>query len=1197
MNMDYYELRYIESDAKDSDTFSLFDEIEGRKTLYDFIQRNDKTFLLGNPGIGKTTELKYVFERIWEEIDEKQIIPFFINIRTFRRTSTLENLIPSEDWLELPAVVFVFDGLDEIADIQDFVSELENFIIKYRHLNIKYLISCRTNIYEKYLIKIENFEIVYLKYLSVGQIENILQEKFGLSISSGDLEKLESIMQTPFNLDLFANYHIENGAFPETLEESMELFINSEATRAKEKLVKRFSITESQILEYCSKVAFAAELLQRNSITESELYQILGEKGTEIFQELPFIEIQESGKDYNFRHKNYQEYFAAKYISKLEDDQIIEIISAEGLAKIKPALFNAVTFLLNIVKEEKFTFLRDWLLENDIEVLFFADENRLSEELKNQVFEKYYNDQCVDKTFWLTNSGKVKVDVLARYANFDFLVKEIKNKDRLDRNRISLVEILPYRTFSDVELNIVKDLFLQLFRSEESFFQSEILRAIKVSEMYKDSSFWNQILENVKDSADNAVTHQLISIFWNISEVDRDNDEVFQIISNHFKPQDDRVIRGTEQIVGNIMLATDDSEFFMKLIMLLFDEQKILKVDSIYSLDFKEKLTEKIIDFSEETAFKEAFLNFCFSSDIRLFSQEDLLSRVLMELGISDDEMLSLLKTKRVQEKSLYTLSRFFTKSSIDATVAAYISGDLTFIDEKSIQSIRNWMSHVNRELALHWQDVFLKAGAQFTDLLYTDDQIADYREKYEIFKERNFELLFDKKEFKKEIENFFTINNIDELKQPEFQKIFWKWYEETGYHGLRYSVHVVIEMAFQNGKTVNKTVNAQNLIELLDIEYFHLSVIKSMLTHNSALTYSLSESQKEIIKELGDKLEDKIDYENAVIINSQKDESFSTTIHQKHIDTLLFFDIRFNVPRTDDFYLNVLDKGNLIGSAANNEESNFVDFIKSRISDRAQLNEKVADNILENKLLYPAKRDHYEYAIKNDLEKCYPIMETQFIESDFLFFNNDLIGMFLEKIDNPLDFLKSCCTDITSHLCWTAIKLIKEKYPTDDFCLKVAREYLESNEINFADKAVNILFFFDQADSLLYYDKLIDTIIEFQGGDASGYHPPDANNYDQTNEIEFVEPLFYKVYVEKSKGSFYLHKSREFMRVLIANLGRSKEGYEQIKPILLRIKSDVKGKDSQSFYINHLIEILENAFLKENSQESSIEEITKILR
>lgn len=1191
MNKEYYELRYIETSAVESRTFSLFDDIEDRRTLLDFITQYDKIFLLGNPGIGKTTELKYVFKEIWENIDEQQLVPIHLNIKTFRITSKLEDLIQVQNWQDLPSIVLIFDGLDEIANIHDFISELENFILKYNALNIKYIISCRTNIYEKYLIEIENFEKVYLKYLSINQIKSILKKKYGLEISDNEIGNLESVMQTPFNLDLFAEYHLENENFPSTLEESMELFTSSEARRTREKLIKRFSVTESQILAACRKVAISAELMQRNSISETELYQILGDKGISIFQELPFIEIQESKQDFNFRHKNYQEYFAAKYIADLEIQAIIKLIAANGLQKVKPALFNTVTFLLNIIKGDKFDFLREWLLQNDIEVLFFADENRLSNDLQNNIFEMYYHDQCIDKTFWLKNNSKIKMDTLARFANFNFLIQEIQLKERLERSRISLLEVLSYKVITPEEQETLKGVFLDLIKEESPFFKSEILRAIKVAKLHlNDSAFWGKILSVVKDEKDNDITHQLISILSNIPEDERDNKLVLKIISKHFNPQENHVIRGTEQIVGNIILQTLDPIFFLDLIKMLFDDSKSLRIDSIYSLNFKENLAEKIENYSRNSVFKDAFLEFCFSNEVRLFNQEDFLSVILQSIGISDKEMLDLIRLQNIQQNSLYTLSRFFTSTSIKAIVNAYSSGVLHFIDYKNIQSIRNWMSHSDRRLALQWQGNFLETGYQFSELLYTDEQIKESQDKFEIFKKRNFEILFAKEEFKKEIFNFFTSNKIEKLEQKDFEKIRGSWYEKTGYHGSYNSVHALIERAFRN----EKELKAEDAIKYLDDNYFFLSVTKAILGHNSANSLVIQPDEKHFLQELSSDLESQIDYDVVVKYHPEDQDRFSTTINYEYIKLLLFFDINFNIHRSDIFYLNILEYGNITRNSVN-EDTNFVDFIKLRMVDNEELDDKVIINIKEKKLLYPAKKAHFEYAIANNLSQCFSVIGQQMAEEDYLTFDGNLLKSFLQKINKPKEYLRTFCSDVSSHICWKAIKLLQENYLDSEFCLEVARKYFETENSDYIHKAVNILFHLNQPDALHYYVKMLDKMTSIEHGDSSGYLPSDMSNYNHLTELEFIEPLFYKIFVD-SKVSFYLHHSREFLRVLITKLGNSDEGYNSIKQILIKIKSEVNDKESQAFYINHLIEILENSYLKENSKEFSIKDIIEIL-
>ena len=178
----------------------------------------------------------------------------------------------------------------------------------------------------------------------------------------------------------------------------------------------------------------------------------------------------------------------------------------------------------------------------------------------------------------------------------------------------------------------------------------------------------------------------------------------------------------------------------------------------------------------------------------------------------------------------------------------------------------------------------------------------------------------------------------------------------------------------------------------------------------------------------MGNKLEAQIDYENAVILDPTEDERFSITKHQKYIETLLFFDVRYNILRSENFYLNVLDKGNLIGSPTYNEDSNFVNFVKSRIVDSSKINDKVVSNIKSGHLRYAAKKDHFEFALVNNLDQSFPQIGKEIMDENLLFYNSNLLELFLEKIDSPREYLKSLCTDEKSHICWKAIKLLKEK-------------------------------------------------------------------------------------------------------------------------------------------------------------------------
>ena len=230
-------------------------------------------------------------------------------------------------------------------------------------------------------------------------------------------------------------------------------------------------------------------------------------------------------------------------------------------------------------------------------------------------------------------------------------------------------------------------------------------------------------------------------------------------------------------------------------------------------------------------------------------------------------------------------------------------------------------------------------------------------------------------------------------------------------------------------------------------------------------------------------------------------------------------------------------------------------------------------------------------------MEETFSKIGENIINDKFLFDQFGILENYLDRIDDPLSFLKSCCSDINSYICWQAVKLMKEKYYDNDFILEIAKNYLATDENNFVEKALNILFYLNQENSLYNYNIILDKMIANRQGDASGILPKDFANYLQTTELHFLEPLFNKIFADVSDSSFYLHQSREFLRILVANLSKSNEESNILLPVLLQIKDNVDSKSFQEFHINQLIEISENSFLKQKSKKMEFDDIVKILK
>lgn len=1195
MKSEYYELRYIESSTKESSTFSLFDESKERLTLLDLVNNHDRILLLGNPGIGKTTELKHLFKILWEEKNVKKLVPLFVNVKNFRQTSTIEDIIQFDGWKKMPSVIFIFDGLDEIGNIQDFISELENFMSKYSKLKLKFLISCRTNIYQKYLINISKFEIAFLKNLSYYQINQILKEKFKLEIPHKEIEQYFTLLQTPFNLDLFASYYSQNGKFPDSQKDSWELFLNEQIENARLKLIKRFPILKAQMTSALQQVAVTNELMQQNAIEEDDLLKLLGEHGIEIFQELPFITKLQSSDSYVFIHKNYQEYFAAQYISSLNNDEIIKFISAESINRIKPSLFNTTTFLLNILEGEKLDILKKWLFDYEIEILFFADSNRIKPALKNEIFESYFKDICINKNFWISHNGKIPLNQLAKFAAFDFLIKEIRNNDQ-NRPRISALEVLSHKSILNEEKNVVKEEFLRILTNEDRPIQAEILRSIKSQNLHKeDPRFLFEVLQLTRNSENRDIAHQIISINSDLEDFERDNELLISEVKYLYSTRDN-TIRGTEHAIAHIILSTNDRELHLELLSILFDDKYILNSKSIFYDNFNKKLIERAKFFSKDYSYVIRLTEIAFEGDHRI-TNNPVLQNLLVEIEITPEVIVHILKKENLSTNVLYSICNFLNKPAIDAIINSYETGELNFTSPKNIESFRNWLSYHSTDLAFYMEDKFANTGYIFSSPLKTEAEIQLLIDKRNEFQLYNFNLLFSKDEIIAEIKLYFIKHNVEELSNPEFQKLFFKWYDELGYHGVQYTIHTVIETALRR----YDKVSSDKIMNLFDDPYFYLSVIKTALGHSSLQVYPLENNHISLIESLTKSIVPKIDFKNVVSIDPDDPGMYTATKYYRYLKIVLYFDLEYNIQQNKEFYLNALEFGN-ISSHSFDKENSFIDHVLNRIGDEEVIKAKVSSNILNGDLIYFAKLEHISYAIKKELSKCYEKIGEYLIEDQSMALQDNIFEKYLFLIKDPLKFLKSYCKDPKTFEFWYGIKLIK-KYNLDyQFILDAALNYLATDEITFVDDAINILFFLNYNGAILHYCKFLEKTISTHL-DSSGTFPNDLVNYKRLDELNLYESLFNIIYTQSISNSFYLHLSRKFMTELTTILSETELGYNDIQKVLFKIKDNLllqeysKIVDHKLFYVNDLIETSNNSYLRSKSGKLSFRDAVSFLK
>jgi hypothetical protein len=119
--------------------------------------------------------------------------------------------------------------------------------------------------------------------------------------------------------------------------------------------------------------------------------------------------------------------------------------------KTHPSLFNTITFLINILDNDKSEQIIKWLEKNDPEILFTADSDRVNSEVRKIVFQNYFKKTCIENTFWISHNRSFSVEMIAKFGNskdnFNYLISIIENTNNHFRFIISALDLLVYMTY------------------------------------------------------------------------------------------------------------------------------------------------------------------------------------------------------------------------------------------------------------------------------------------------------------------------------------------------------------------------------------------------------------------------------------------------------------------------------------------------------------------------------------------------------------------------------------------------------------------------------------------------------------------------------------------------------------------------------------------------------------------------------
>lgn len=1182
---------YFENE--DNDLLNFFNENKNKLTLFEIIQNNNKGILLGNPGLGKTVELECLANDLWNN-KELEYVPILRNLKNFTAVNTIENYINLK-FRRFQKVIFILDGIDEITDIQDFTSKLESFVqkLEIEKKEFKILLSCRTNVYEKIVKGVNDFKVYYLKDLIYNQSIELLKNRCGDIIDSLNLDELDtSFLKSPFQVNILANYINDKKSLPTNNAELWKEYIESRFSIDENEKLKKITLDVTLINDYCKKVSLINELMQTNVFDEDNLFKIVKKNSSDFkeFKKNPLIQLQLGTKKWNFEHRNIQEYFASLSLSDLPLEDIISFIFVEKTNKSHPLLFNTITFLLNLLddKTSKFESLVDFLVVNEPELLFKSDTDRISQEIRIRVFQKYFEDTCIDKRYWITTNRTFDVKEIAKFgdceANFDYLIAIIENLEVLFRARISALNLISFfRNISTKKIDGFKSLIIRNLKSIDNTLQikSAMLQAVAIMKIcVSDEKYLDELLEIFEDETDKEINAELLNIIFEFDDIDRYSNYIKEefLRANNLKlrKNPDEVIRSNSYVLNQLILKIKDSNIFIDFAKYYFDPDK--NIDTYTSNE--NELIEKCLIFDSldnhfiRKLFKDIGVqkpHFYFERNVR-----ELLSRISKE---SSNIFFKYLLDNYDFKDVNFPLSQLINEENIWFVIDKFNISNV--VDFKEIEFFRNRIANnQKRNIARLFNSEMKKKGFTFEEELFSDEQIVEINKKAEEKPQKNFDILFETEKLLEEIKQIFDKNG-EEINHEKYYEINMEWYQVNGHSNvIDTSFEILRGLIYE----LNRPVLFDDVKKLFENEDFIFNEIKSDLQKDEKTKkINVKDSQKDDINAWITTKISEIDFEKVFVM----DENGYLLLQDYYKwEAVVYFSrrLKFSLPKS--FLLNSLIIPETLGY---DEDKSWFDYFKESINNDSIFNARIVENLKGNIKLSTFVLDkHVNYALEKELKLIFPEIRRYLLKEgrEYNFKNKLLI---FHKLENDIELLKECSSDIYSFQAWDAISLLLEEKLEKHFCLDKAISYLDNikdHNKNFISNALNVLFQLNSEKAIEYYYKFLNVDV---------YSHAYANyfvNYNVIGDYKILELFFDRIYLD-NKFDRVLSNASNFLNQYIFNLSREDESYKKVQEVLVSIKEKLinDSNDRGIFQVNLLIDHSNNSYINSKSRPLSFNE------
>lgn len=1186
-----YVSRSIQQDFDSmEETYVYHVEEKERLNLTDSLKIEKRILLTGNAGLGKTSELKQLAISLWDSSNTKYI-PVYRNLRDFTSNSTLERYLALRAMNEYANIIFILDGVDEIADKQHFISELNNLTSEL-HESFRIVISCRTSIAKGIRKDINDFQSYSLLGLEYLQSINLLRMMIGEGVEFSKDELIEfyslrNFLSVPSQLELVANEYKSSGVIQRNLVKLWEKQISTVLRYDHKKKFVKFGFDRIQFRRDASLVSIVNELCQKTIIYDDDLCDLVNDgKKYENFIIGGLVDSDTNQDFWFFEHRNIQEFFFAEALSKLDYESIIQLISIPKTSHLTPSLHNVASFLLNFeIETDRYSKLCLWLIENSIETFIISDSLYIPDQVRVDIFQGFFNKHCVESTLWIQTGTALNDSIMATFGNcrenFDFLIDHAKNEDAHHRVRKSALSLLSVMSVFDSRV------LLQAYRKilntqidDINNIRVSVIESIESLGLYKDDqNLISELIELYRGDSSADVNSCILRMIKETVTPDKYFDFVYQEYKYWLKiekrEKQDNTLRFSGFTFNEIELKFEEPKHFILFISLYYkrkydkDElqfQKILervKYFSNYNPNFIENYIDEIIDIHAEEKFPH---------------NEKAHQEIFKACGKQFEAFVYIL------EKVEFAYSKWILAIIADAICIDYVISlaRKSKLDSSHYEGFRNILNSYGKyELAKKWESELIILGVNFKDELRSDEDFQANQRKG-IERELNeFGLLINREKIKRSISDLLREKGLPSCNKTQVREWEKEFYQNREFHFQNPPIEYLVL------QRLTRNISPLSVVEidsLLDDDWMILTLLKTK--HDSFKGHYSKESfPKEMEKEIEDfivQFATNLELDSIEIdVSDSNSFSFSNSRSQKYIhqvDTILdlYENTELSITLPEDFLLAVLEFYRIMSFTESNEGFRK---IANEITDKDKLRTRICLNI-KKRLPMTIREKHFLYALEKKYAESYSDIREYLLNVKDLYEGNSLLNLYLE-ITNDISLLIERSETIDSLSAWTCLKILVKQYSRTNemFVLNKVMPLIEKREFAYWEDALGLLFLLNHEDALFYYvnnftPELVraiptNAILEYDSIKDNGY--------------SLMERLFHLSY-DVPDNDFYsdYHDHRKVVNALVNNLSKNEFSYGRIQTVLKKIKQDLIAapNDTKTFFVNMLLKESETTYV-----------------